>query len=244
MRRASSTRRFWPLGLGLSLIMGLTTIQAVLGQNQSSTEPVSKPGNWMRQHESFLERAKKGNVDLLFLGDSITQGWNGGGRSVWERFYGPRNAANFGIGGDRTQHVLWRLENGEIDGIHPKVAVLMIGTNNVDSNAPEEIAKGVIAIVKKLREKLPETKILLLAVFPRDESPSDRRDRLKAVNTEIAKLDDGSMVRYLDIGSSFLNPDGTISKQIMPDSLHLSSKGYRIWADSMEPTLWSMLEDK
>jgi lysophospholipase L1-like esterase len=239
----SHTRRFRLLALGLVLILGLRAAQGALRLDDSTTDPVPQGrGNWMKQHESFLERAKQGNIDLLFLGDSITQGWNNSGKSVWERFYGPRNAANFGIGGDRTQHVLWRLDHGEIDDIHPKVAVLMIGTNNLGSNAPDEIANGVIAIVKKLREKLPETKILLLAVFPRDENPSARRERLKAVNDQIQRLDDGSMVRYLDIGSKFLNPDGTISKEIMPDFLHLSSKGYRIWADAMEPALWSLLE--
>jgi lysophospholipase L1-like esterase len=242
MRPHSHTRRLWPLGLGLGFVLGLTAAQGAYAQDESTTDPVPRPGNWMKQHESFVERAKEGNIDLLFLGDSITQGWGGGGKGVWERFYGPRNTANFGIGGDRTQHVLWLLENGEVDGIKPKVAVLMIGTNNLGSDAPDEIAKGVVAIVKKLREKLPETKILLLAIFPRDENPSARRERLKSVNEQIARLDDGSMVRYLDIGPSFLNPDGTISKEVMPDFLHLSSKGYRIWADAMEPTLWSMLE--
>ena len=154
----------------------------------------------MKLHESFLERAKEGNIDLLFLGDSITQGW--ANNDVWKRFYAPRNAANFGIGGDRTQHVLWRLEHGEVDGIHPKVVVLMIGTNNSGSNTAEEIANGVTAIVKSIREKLPETKILLLGVFPRAEKPGSIRDKLAAVNAQIAKLDDGKTVKYLDIGKT------------------------------------------
>ena len=120
-------------------------------------------------HEQFLDQARKGNIDLLFLGDSITQGWHN--NEVWKRFYGPRHAANFGIGGDRTQHVLWRIENGEIDGIHPRVAVLMIGTNNAGSNSADEIAAGVTAIVQELRKRLPETKVLLLGVFPAAPSP-------------------------------------------------------------------------
>jgi lysophospholipase L1-like esterase len=198
----------------------------------------------MNMHESFLERAKQGDIDLLFVGDSITQGWKGSGKEVWERFYGPRKSANFGIGGDRTQHVLWRLENGEIDGISPKVVVLMIGTNNVGDNSPEQIADGIKAIVGKLRTKLPESKILLLAVFPRDETRSARRERLIAVNERISKLAEDKMVTFLDIGQHFLDEDGTLSKDIMPDYLHLSSKGYRIWADAMEPTLWSLLEAK
>jgi beta-glucosidase len=206
-----------------------------------ATRPEPRDANWMRMHDSFLERAAEGGVDLLFLGDSITQGWNGP-KAVWERYYGPRRAANFGIGGDRTQHVLWRLDHGELDPIDPKVVVLMIGTNNIRSDTPAEIAEGVAAIVKKIREKKPQTKVLLLAVFPRGEKPDAVRDRVKAVNERIARLDDGKAVKYLDIGPKFLEPDGTILREVMPDFLHLSRKGYRTWADAMEPTLWSMLE--
>ncbi len=194
----------------------------------------------MDMHRSFLDRAKQGDkepVDLLFLGDSITQGWND--NAVWKRFYGPRKAANFGIGGDRTQHVLWRIQNGELEGIAPKVVVLMIGTNNVSSGSADEIAQGFTAIVKAIRENgCPRTKILLLGVFPRGEKPNPGREKLAAVNAKIANLADGSNVWFLDIGKSFLNEDGTISRQIMPDFLHLSTRGYRIWADAMEPTLW------
>jgi lysophospholipase L1-like esterase len=188
-----------------------------------------------------VERAKKGHVDLLFLGDSITQGWND--NEVWQRFYGPRNAANFGIGADRTQHVLWRIKNGELEGIKPKVAILMIGTNNASSDTPAEIAQGITAIIEELRRKLPATRILLLAVFPRSQQPDPLRERLKSVNEKVAKLDDGTHVKFLDIGKAFLEDDGTISKEVMPDYLHLSRLGYRRWADAMEPTLWSMLDE-
>jgi len=218
---------------------------------ESTTKPVPRTGAWMTRHEGFLKRAKQGHIDLLFLGDSITDGWDNdtkakdgrGPIEIWNRHYAPRNAANFGIGGDRTQHVLWRIENGEIDGISPKVAMLMIGTNNVRDNTSDEIAEGIETIVKTLRQKLPTTKILLLAVFPRGEKPNPMREKLTAVNERIAKLDDGQMIKYLDIGAKFLNEDGTISKEIMPDFLHLTREGYRIWADAVEPTLWSMLEE-
>jgi lysophospholipase L1-like esterase len=196
----------------------------------------------MELHRDFLKRAENGNIDLLFLGDSITQGW-GGARKTWDRFYTPRKADNFGIGGDRTQHVLWRIQNGELARIEPKVVVLMIGTNNASGNTPDEIAQGITAIVGELRKRLPKTKILLLGVFPREPKPSPMRERLARVNEKIAKLDDGSNVRYLDIGKAFLSEDGTISKEIMPDYLHLSQKGYRVWAEAMEPTLWSMLDE-
>ena len=130
---------------------------------------------------------------------------------------------------------------GEIDGIKPGVAVLMIGTNNVSSNTADDIADGIKTIVRRLREKLPDTKILLLAVFPRGEKPNPGRDKIDEVNEKIASLADGKTVTYLDIGKHFLDEDGTIPKEIMPDFLHLSPKGYRAWADAMEPTLWEMM---
>jgi len=210
-------------------------------QGPETVVPKPREGRWMDLHRNFVDRAKQGHVDLLFLGDSITQGWND--NEVWKRFYGPRNAANFGIGGDRTQHVLWRIQNGELDGIEPKVVVLMIGTNNASSGTADEIAQGITAIVEELRRRLPKARILLLGIFPRGQKPDATREKLQAVNAKIARLDDGSHVKFLDIGQSFLNEDGTISREIMPDFLHLSRKGYRIWADAMEPTLWSMLDE-
>jgi lysophospholipase L1-like esterase len=215
---------------------------SALAQGPATVVPEPRDGAWLDLHKSFLKRAQEGNIDLLFLGDSITQGW-GGAQKTWDRFYTPRKAANFGIGGDRTQHVLWRIQNGELTGIEPRVAVLMIGTNNASSNTADEIVQGVTAIIGELRARLPKTKLLLLAVFPRGQTPSALRDKLIKVNEKIAKLDDGPNVRYLDIGKAFLNEDGTISKEIMPDYLHLSQKGYRLWAEAMEPTLWSLLDE-
>jgi lysophospholipase L1-like esterase len=252
MRRDLSNRRRWLSRLALGALALVATAPAALAQAQAppkappekTTEPVPRQGNWMNAHQRYLDRAKQGDIDLLFLGDSITAGWAGGGKEVWERFYSARNAANFGIGGDRTQHVLWRIENGEVDGIKPKVAVLMIGTNNSRDNTADEIADGVKLIVKRLGEKLPDTKVLLLGVFPRGEQPNPTREKLAEVNEKIASLADGKRVTYLDIGKQFLNDDGTISKEIMPDFLHLSPKGYRIWADAIEPTLWKMLDEE
>src|SRR5262249_27233420 len=197
---------------------------------------------WMDLHRQFVARAKQGKVDLLFLGDSITQGWRGAAE-VWKRFYGPRNAANFGIGGDRTQHVLWRVLHGELQGIQPKVVVLMIGTNNAGSATADEIAQGITAIVQELRKQLPKAKVLLLGVFPRGEKPNPTRAKLEAVNAQIARLDDGAHVKFLDIGKAFLSPDGTLSREIMPDFLHLSSNVARIWADSVDRTLGARLDE-
>jgi len=232
-------------------LAAVLVVLAAFSQDVEATKPAprmdkeGKPdAKWIGRHEGFVEIAKKGGVDFLLMGDSITDGWRGGGKKVYAASFDELKPANFGIGGDRTQHVLWRLENGEIDGIKPKVTVLMIGTNNVRANTVDEIAAGITAIVKTLQSKLPETKILLLGVFPRSKDPDATRERLAAINKKIARLDDGKTVKFLDFGVKFLEDDGTISREIMPDYLHLTRKGYRIWADAMEPTLWEMLEGK
>ena len=194
-----------------------------------------------KQHESFVAIAKAGKAELLFLGDSITAGW-GGAKAIWEKEFGAYKPANFGIGGDRTQHVLWRIENGELEGFKPKVAVLMIGTNNSGSDSVEGIAKGVTKIVETIHQKSPATKVLLLAIFPRGPKPGPQREKLAQINAIIAKLDDGKKVFFLDIGSKFLQPDGELTKEIMPDFLHLSAKGYQIWADAITPKLAELMK--
>jgi len=224
--------------LGASLLFAASS--SALAQAPPTTTPVPRKDDWWtKRHEASLERAKKGDVDLLFVGDSITQGW--GENETWKKHYAPRKAANIGFSGDRTQHVLWRLENGEIDGINPRGIVLMIGTNNAGSDSAEDIAEGITQIVSLLRERLPDSNILLLAVFPRGEQPNPTREKLDAVNAKVAKLDDGGKVHYLDIGSSFLEDDGSISKEIMPDFLHLSPEGYKRWAKAIEPAVKHML---
>jgi beta-glucosidase len=197
---------------------------------------------WQARHKSMNERVKKGNVDLLLIGDSITHGWEGGGKEVWKQYYEKRNAVNLGIGGDQTQHVLWRLDHGNIAGIRPKLAVVMIGTNNAGCGNPAEIAAGVKAVVRKLRKKLPETKVLLLAIFPRG---ADTKDHLRQVNAKtneiIAKLADNKDIYYLDIGPKFLDKDGNLPREIMPDLLHPNPKGYAIWAEAIEPTVKELM---
>jgi lysophospholipase L1-like esterase len=194
-------------------------------------------------HERFVKIAQEGQAKLIFLGDSITAGW-GGKKDIWDKAFGPYKPANFGIGGDRTQHVLWRITNGELDGIKPKAVVLMIGTNNSGSDPADGIAKGVTVIVETIRAKQPQAKILLLAVFPRGEkaAPNPGRDKLKQVNAIIAKLHDGQNIHFLDIGEKFLKPDGSLTKDIMPDFLHLSATGYQIWADAIGPKVAELMK--
>ncbi|MEO1992960.1 MAG: platelet-activating factor acetylhydrolase IB subunit [Pirellulales bacterium] len=208
----------------------------------ATTTPVPRTGKWMQRHETINDRATSGDVDVIFLGDSITQGWERSGKDVWTKYFAPLNAMNAGIGGDRTQHVLWRLDHGNIKGISPKAAVLMIGTNNSGSDSSEQIAAGIRAIVEKIRSDLPKTKVLLLAIFPRGQSPDDTKRKVnEGANEMIKELDDGEYVFYLDIGPKFLTADGTLEKKIMPDLLHLSPEGYEIWATSILPKLHTLM---
>lgn len=212
--------------------------------------PDSRPGGWMKMHENFVEQAKAGGAEVMFLGDSITDAWGGkghnekaAGTAVFAKEFGPMKTVNFGIGGDRTQHVLWRLQHGELGQyFQPKVVMLMIGTNNTRDNTAEEIAEGIKADVSEIHKLSPKTKVLLLAVFPRGEKPNPQRDKIKRVNEIIAKLDDGGKtVKYLDIGDKFLPPSGILSKDIMPDFLHLSPQGYQIWADAVKGPIKELL---
>lgn len=198
---------------------------------------------WHGIHDSFVKKTEDGKIGLLFLGDSITEQWRE--NAVWKKYYSSLNPANFGIGGDLTQNVLWRVANGEVDRIKPKVAVLLIGTNNTGNDKPEDIARGITAIVELLRKKLPATKVLLLGVLPRGaEAKTPLRDKITAVNNSIRKLADGKMVDFLDLGPKLLDKDGKLTGEVSPDSLHLSEKGYQIWAETMDPVLKTMMGEK
>ncbi len=197
-------------------------------------------------HESFLKRGESGPIGLLFLGDSITEGWVKA-QALWNERYGKDDVANFGISGDQTQHVLWRIDSGELDRISPKVVVLMIGTNNIPRFPKEQVLPGVVKVVAEIHENLPQTRLLLLAVFPRGADPKDPkvaelREKIKFVNEGLAKLDDGDKTRYLDIGPKFLDADDKLPKEIMPDALHPNAKGYQMWADAMQPLLDEMMK--
>ncbi|MBL9146938.1 MAG: chitobiase/beta-hexosaminidase C-terminal domain-containing protein [Verrucomicrobiaceae bacterium] len=204
--------------------------------------------DWQKRHEALVASVQKQKPALLFIGDSITHFFGGEkldlplrGPNTWDEFYAPRNAANIGFGWDKTENVLWRLTHGEIDNIEPKVAVVMIGTNNTGTCPAGEIVEGITAICQTLNQKLQNTKILLLAIFPRGAPDNPARPKIAEINAALSKLDGKDNVTFLDIGPKFLQPDGTISKDIMPDLLHPNEKGYRIWAEAMEPTLKKLL---
>lgn len=207
-----------------------------------TTKPLNRD---VPRHKQINEIAKKGDIDLIFLGDSITAGWGGAGKDVWKKYYEPRKAMNAGIGGDRTQHILWRLDNGNVDGLTPKLVVLMIGTNNIKANPPADIALGIKSILEKLHAKLPKTQVLLLGVFPRGETPdSDLRKASEGINDIIKEYADGKTVHYLNINAKLLNADGTQDRKKMPDLVHLTAPAYQIWADSIEAKVAELLGEK
>ena len=200
---------------------------------------------WQPRHDQKLADLKKmEQVDLLMIGDSITHGWEGHGKKVWDEFYVERHAFNIGFSGDRTENVLWRLQHEAVKGIAPKLAVIMIGTNNTGhrQDPAEETAAGIQAIIVELQKQLPETKILLLAIFPRGENSDNPLRKLNtSINEIIAGYDDGKKVFFLDINSEFLDEDGTLPKSVMPDLLHPREAGYATWANAMEPSIAKLM---
>jgi lysophospholipase L1-like esterase len=186
--------------LAISFFQFSAVAQTAAPQVQQNTAivPVPRTGDITNRQTQVLERAKAnpGDYDIEFIGDSITQGWEGAGKNIWQEFYGQRKAINMGVSGDRTQHVLWRFDQGQLDGIHAKVAVVMIGTNNSNNkdNTEGEILAGVTAIVNQIRTRQPDTKIILLGIFPRGETFSMQRGKILQVNEALAKLDDGKNI--------------------------------------------------
>lgn len=232
----------------LPAVLVVAWFSAVGALAHSAAEPVPRTDAWWtNRHESFNKRVAElgAKSQVIFIGDSITQGWEGEGKEVWARYYAHRQAINLGIGGDRTQHVLWRLDHGNLDGLNPKAAVVMIGTNNSngDDNTVDQIADGVAAIVARLRTRLPSTKILLLPIFPRGENPNNQRGKILQVNQILQKLVDDRAVFWVDFGHRFVTASGAIPRDLMPDFLHLSPKAYGIWAESLEPRLAAVLGD-
>lgn len=195
------------------------------------------------KHECFVAVAKRGEIDLLFVGDSITDffGRPDRGQAVWNANYGALKAANFGISGDTTQDVLWRIQNGELEGFKARVIVLMLGTNNINRNSNAEIAAGDAAIIAEFRKRQPQAKVLVLGVFPRGAKDSAGRIAVTEINRELAKLADNRSIFFLDIAPAFLNADGSLIDGVMVDGLHPSTKGYEAWAKAIDPTLKQLL---
>jgi len=232
----------------LALILSLVSLDKSLGYDVAWPQPTPPPGtnlatfpqprlDWLDHFLKNIDNTRGKQIDLIFDGDSITDFWQGTGKAVWAQHYGTLKATDFGISGDQVQHVLWRIENGQLEGLQPKLVVLMIGTNNVPGNGQTaaQIAEGIKVLVAEYEKRCPDAHILLLGIFPRAATPTDPlRAKIAEINQQIATLDDGKQVTYLDFGSKLLQPDGTLSPAIMPDFLHPSAKGYEIWADAIQ----------
>lgn len=225
-----------------------TAIVAPVSPPGTPTPRIEVPEWWRQRHESMNARVKQGNVELIFIGDSIMQRWEQEGRDVWERRYRQRHAVNLGIDGDRTQQVLWRLDHGNIDGIAPKLAVLMIGTNNILGAPVEDIAQAIEAVVGRLRTKLPATKVLVLGILPRAATNGDKEEDVRRMITEtndrIAMLADEKMVFFFDLGPEFRSKDGTLRKEaFVSDMVHLAPRGYELWAEAIESTVARLMNE-
>lgn len=217
--------------------------------------PKEKTGHgtdlFLARHAALRQRPTATPVGLLFLGDSLIERWKDH-PALWEQFFSTYQPANFGLNGTQTQHLLWRIAQGELDGLSPKLIILQIGTNNTGNHTAPEIAGAIRRTLSRLREKMPQARVLLLGIFPRGArtsstgSPDDGVKRMAVIrelNPLLAKLADANRVHYLDLTPHFLAPDGTIPKEIMPDQLHLSEKGYAIWGDALQPILKELLAE-
>lgn len=224
--------------------VSLGSHSAVKAEPREPNSPISiyfRLSWWGPRHDAIVQRVKQGNVDLIMLGDSITHWWETTGKETWNTFYAGRKAVDMGYACDGTQQLLWRIENGEIGGISPKLAVVLIGTNNSGSNSADQIADGIAAILQKLRTDLPRTKILLLAIFPRGDQPA-QMPVINQTNEIIKTFADNRHIFFLDINNIWLNPDGSVNKNFMPDKLHPNAAGYKMWAQTIEPVIKKLMK--
>lgn len=245
-----STKNLLQICSGISLALLCQFSSALSPTPISGTTPTKRTvefdwmsiSTWDKMHAEDVVVAQYDQVDVLFVGDSITAGWDW---SIWEKNFKPLKAANFGIGGDNTGNVLWRLQHGAIGNIHPKLIVLLIGVNNIGGmqESPEQAAAGVTKVVQQLQLAWPNSKILLNAVFPFDQdAKSPNRTKVHQLNKIIAKLGNNKTIVFKDYGPLLLQKNGSISPDVMADFLHPTPKGYQIWADAMTPDIQSLLK--
>jgi lysophospholipase L1-like esterase len=231
--------------VSLGFLAVFILVSSLYAQSVATTPTDRKDEWWVKRHADNVAQMEKGDINLLMIGDSITHGWDNAGKTVWDSYYGHRKPINLGFSGDRTEHVLWRLDHLPLDKISPKAAVLMIGTNNVghNSSSPKDAADGIKAIVEKLEKQYPVLKIIVLNVFPRDNKPDGKyRKQVDELNSYLPELlKDKPNVTLLNINSVYLDAEKNLPKEIMPDFLHPNTYGYELWAKSVEPTLTVLL---
>jgi lysophospholipase L1-like esterase len=238
---------------GLALQNALAQTQKEGGAATAADQPVPRTdSNSKLAHQRMVENLKKGRIDVYFVGDSITRRWRATDYprflANWNENFHGWNAANFGWGGDAIQNILWRLQNGELDGVHPKVIVLLAGTNNVGSSPASDaqvadITKGIKALLETMRDKAPMATIILMGILPRNDGakPTAVMPSINRINENIAKLADGKTIRYLNINDKLADKDGKLVEGMTEDRLHLSLKGYQVWADALKPLLTELL---
>lgn len=231
-----------------------STTRATIADNNPAAQPALRPDyppeklkEWLDRHKQLCIRARKGGVDVLFLGDSITEAWEKQGLPAWQRIARRYRIANFGQSGDRTQQLLWRIAHGELDSISPAVTVVQIGTNNLDpgldnesllrQHSPEETVAGIAAVMREIQLRIPHSRILLTGIFPRGEKGSRYRVEVPAINAGLRQLAPSLGVQFLEFTSKFLPSSGELDPVLFPDKLHLSSQGYEMWADALLPEL-------
>jgi lysophospholipase L1-like esterase len=222
------------------------------GADERADQPAARQdANSQFAHRQLMEKARSGRIDLYFVGDSITRRWGCSDPQYrellenWKANFDGWNAGNFGWGADKTQHILWRLQNGELDGINPKVIVILAGTNNVgtqpaDEQTIDQVTRGIRAIVDICREKAPSATIILTAIFPRNDNLA-MMPTINEINANIQKLADGKSIRFLDVNSKLADENGRLYDGMMADKLHPTVAGYQVWADGLKPILTELL---
>jgi lysophospholipase L1-like esterase len=223
-----------------------------LAQGRADQPAPRTDANSLAAHAQLLEKARAGRIDVYFEGDSITRRWGATDYpellANWKQNFSGWNAANFGWGADRIENILWRLNNGELDGVHPKIIVLQAGTNNIGSRPPsapealvDDITRGVRALVDVMRAKAPEAVIVVTAIFPRNDNMA-AMPVIDAVNRNLAQLAGGKTIRFLNINDKLADPSGKLFDGMMnPDKLHPALKGYQVWADALRPIFTEIL---
>jgi len=238
---------------GSSYVMGLVSAAAVILSCAGQFKPVPRTDpNSMTAHAQLLEKTQKGKIDVYFEGDSITRRWGATDYPDllvhWTRHFFGWNAADFGWGGDKVQNILWRIQNGELDGVHPKVIVLLAGTNDVGNTVPEggdeakvaDITKGLKAILETMRSKAPEATLIVTGIFPRNDNMAVM-PTINKINDNLSKLADGKKIRYLNINDRLADGNGRLFDGMMGDKLHPTIKGYEVWAEALKPILTELL---
>lgn len=245
-----------PFGMLLGYLLALAPWQDAAAETASKIPdyllieaivPVAKDANWWtKRHDQKVRAARAGDVGMIMIGDSLVHNFEKRGRQLWYLYFGRYRPLNLGFNADLTEHALWRLQNGELDGISPRLAIIMIGTNNggLRRDAPENTAAGIAAIIDEIRVRLPKTKVLLLGIFPRGALRRHPLRKLNAsVNNVLPELAEELNVRFLDISDVFLDDKGRLHRAIMYDFLHPTVKGYQIWAEAISPTVIEMMKE-